>query len=36
MALVPAKIIIEDGCVYYLKRCKTHGVQKSLVSTDPS
>ena len=32
--LVPAKIIIEDGCVYYLKRCKSHGVQKSLISTD--
>ena len=34
LALVPAKIIIEDGRVYYLKRCKAHGVQKSLVSTD--
>ena len=34
MALVPAKIIIEDQYVYYLKRCKTHGVEKSLVSTD--
>ena len=34
MALVPAKIIFEDGNVYYLKRCKTHGVQKALVSTD--
>ena len=34
MALVPAKIIIEDGNVYYLKRCKAHGVRKSLVSTD--
>ena len=33
-ALVPAKIIIEDGCVFYLKRCKTHGVQKTLISTD--
>jgi uncharacterized radical SAM superfamily Fe-S cluster-containing enzyme len=33
-ALVPAKIIFEDGCVYYLKRCKTHGVEKALVSTD--
>ena len=32
--LVPAKIIIEDGCVFYLKRCKSHGVQKSLISTD--
>ncbi len=35
-ALVPAKIIIEDGNVYYLKRCKAHGVQKALVSTDPA
>ena len=34
MALVPAKIIFEDDCVYYLKRCKTHGVEKALVSTD--
>ncbi|NNE23754.1 MAG: radical SAM protein [Rhizobiales bacterium] len=33
-ALVPAKIIIEENCVYYLKRCKQHGVQKSLVSSD--
>ena len=35
MALVPAKIIIEDGKVFYLKRCKAHGVQKALVSTEP-
>jgi 7,8-dihydro-6-hydroxymethylpterin dimethyltransferase len=34
LALVPAKIIIEDDRVYYVKRCKTHGVQKALVSTD--
>jgi uncharacterized radical SAM superfamily Fe-S cluster-containing enzyme len=34
LALVPAKIIIDGDSVYYLKRCKTHGVQKSLVSTD--
>ena len=34
MALVPAKIIIEDNRVYYLKRCRTHGVEKTLVSTD--
>ena len=34
MALVPAKIIIEDNRVYYLKRCREHGVQKALVSTD--
>jgi uncharacterized radical SAM superfamily Fe-S cluster-containing enzyme len=32
--LVPAKIIVEDGKVFYQKRCHEHGVQKSLVSTD--
>jgi len=31
---VPAKIIIEDEAVYYLKRCLTHGVQKTLISDD--
>jgi 7,8-dihydro-6-hydroxymethylpterin dimethyltransferase len=34
LALVPAKIIFDDGKVWYQKRCKTHGVEKSLVSTD--
>lgn len=34
LALVPAKIIVEDDHVFYLKRCKTHGVQKTLISTD--
>ena len=34
MALVPAKIIIEGSDVYYLKRCREHGVEKVLVSTD--
>lgn len=34
--LVPAKIIVEDDRVYYLKRCRSHGVQKVLVSTDAS
>lgn len=33
-ALVPAKIIFDDGNVYYLKRCKAHGVSKVLLSTD--
>ena len=33
-ALVPAKIIFDDGNVYYQKRCKTHGVSKALISTD--
>jgi uncharacterized radical SAM superfamily Fe-S cluster-containing enzyme len=34
--LVPAKVIIEGDNVYYLKRCRTHGVQKTLVSSDAS
>lgn len=34
LALVPAKIVFDGGNVYYLKRCKTHGVSKALVSTD--
>lgn len=33
-ALVPAKIIIEKGNVYYLKRCRQHGVTRTLISTD--
>ena len=32
--LVPAKIIIEDEKVYFLKRCRVHGVQKTLISDD--
>jgi len=31
---VPAKIIGEAGSVYYLKRCREHGVQKTLVADD--
>ena len=31
---VPAKIIIEDESVYYLKRCRDHGVQKTLIADD--
>ena len=31
---VPAKVIIEEGCVFYLKRCREHGVQKTLISDD--
>lgn len=31
---VPAKVIIEDERVYYLKRCRAHGVQKTLISDD--
>lgn len=36
LAPVPAKVIEEDGAIYYQKRCRTHGVQKVLVSTDPA
>ena len=32
--LVPAKILIEGSDVFYQKRCRTHGVQKTKVSTD--
>ena len=31
---VPAKVIIEDEKVWYLKRCLSHGVQKVLISDD--
>jgi len=31
---VPAKILIEDNDVFFQKRCRDHGVQKTLVSTD--
>jgi uncharacterized radical SAM superfamily Fe-S cluster-containing enzyme len=34
LALVPAKVIVEDDCVFYLKRCPAHGVQKTLISDD--
>ncbi|MBL8789001.1 MAG: radical SAM protein [Rhizobiales bacterium] len=34
LSLVPAKIVMDEGNVYYLKRCKVHGVSKALVSTD--
>jgi uncharacterized radical SAM superfamily Fe-S cluster-containing enzyme len=34
LALVPAKVIAEDACVFYLKRCPDHGVQKTLISDD--
>jgi len=32
--LVPAKIIGEEGRVYYQKRCPTHGVSKTLIEED--
>jgi uncharacterized radical SAM superfamily Fe-S cluster-containing enzyme len=34
LELVPAKIIIENDKVFYLKRCRAHGVQKTLISDD--
>ncbi|MDQ0464097.1 putative radical SAM superfamily Fe-S cluster-containing enzyme [Caulobacter ginsengisoli] len=34
LALVPTKIITEGQDVYFLKRCREHGVQKTLVSDD--
>lgn len=34
LALVPTKIIEDGGMVYYQKRCRTHGVEKVLISTD--
>ncbi len=34
LALVPAKIEIRDGEVWYQKRCRRHGTQHTLVSTD--
>src|SRR5712675_1062626 len=35
LGLVPAKIIEQDGGIYYSKRCPEHGVMKTLVSDDP-
>jgi uncharacterized radical SAM superfamily Fe-S cluster-containing enzyme len=32
--LVPAKIIAEDGQVFFQKRCRAHGVQKTLIADD--
>src|SRR3982751_5792659 len=34
LEVVPAKVIIEDEKVFYLKRCRQHGVQKTLISDD--
>ena len=34
LAVVPTKILFQNGNVYYQKRCLEHGVQKTLVSTD--
>ena len=35
LGLVPAKIVEENGRIYYSKRCAEHGVMKTLVSDDP-
>ena len=34
LRLVPAKIVIEGDDVFYLKRCREHGAQKTLIATD--
>ena len=34
LAVIPAKILFQNGNVYYQKRCLEHGVQKTLISTD--
>jgi 7,8-dihydro-6-hydroxymethylpterin dimethyltransferase len=34
LRVVPAKVIIEDDKVYYQKRCREHGVMKTLISDD--
>ncbi|HEX4095569.1 MAG TPA: radical SAM protein [Caulobacteraceae bacterium] len=34
LGLVPAKILAEDGRVFYQKRCHEHGVQKTLIADD--
>ena len=36
LAPVPTKVIEEDGAVYFQKRCRSHGIQKVLISTDPA
>ncbi|MEW5685640.1 MAG: radical SAM protein [Pseudomonadota bacterium] len=34
LELVPAKVIGEDDAVFLLKRCREHGVQKTLIADD--
>ncbi|MBX7249950.1 MAG: radical SAM protein [Caulobacteraceae bacterium] len=34
LELVPAKILVEGEKVFYQKRCREHGVQKTLISDD--
>ena len=35
LGLVPAKIVEQEGGIYYVKRCPEHGVMRTLVSDDP-
>ena len=32
--VAPAKVVSEAGSVFYLKRCREHGVQKTLIADD--
>src|SRR5277367_6496167 len=34
LELVPAKILAEHGKVFFQKRCREHGVQKTLIADD--
>jgi uncharacterized radical SAM superfamily Fe-S cluster-containing enzyme len=34
LALIPAKIIVRDGRVYFRKRCPTHGTREDFVCSD--
>src|SRR3954453_5391758 len=34
LALVPAKVVAEDDKVFFQKRCREHGVQKTLIADD--
>ncbi len=33
LKLVPAKIVIEGDDVFFLKHCRDHGAQKTLIAT---
>ncbi|HLO78785.1 MAG TPA: radical SAM protein [Magnetospirillum sp.] len=34
LTLIPAKVVAEDDCVWHLKRCPEHGLQRTLISSD--
>ncbi len=36
LALVPAKIIVREGRVYFRKKCSTHGIREDFVCSDVS